>query len=215
MVSLRYFGPLLPALSLIIWPGQAQKADLAPMLLVRPLPQVAIAPGEVVRWPGPLAPTQTPAPAAVATPRPGPLVLLNSRLIVGLGGLSELNPKDIEKIVLYKGGAYSGTVTPAQWRSLDANGIIDVTLRKKLRLKSQSLAQLGRYLQAKGPVSYTLNGLPVASGTLRIATEAIEEIKVVRTLVGTTLSVRVYAIGRQPAKTYPPGTIMIRGTASH
>jgi len=212
MVSLRCLSPLVLALSLAAQPSQAQSTDLIPLLPVRP--RMPAAPGEVVVCqPTPLALAQAPSTAPVGARQPGPLVLLNSRLLVGLGGLSDLNPQDIEKIVLYK-GQNSGAVTPAQWRGLDANGIIAVTLKRKLRLKSQSLTQLGRYLQAKGPVSYTINGLPAASGTLRIANEAIEELKVLRTITGSTLSVRVYSLGSQPAKTYPPGTIMIRGTAS-
>lgn len=212
MVSLRCLGPLVLALSLAARPGQAQRTSLIPLLPVRPRMPAASG-AVVVRPPSPPALAQAIVTAPVGTRQPGPLVLLNSRVLVGLGGLSDLNPQDIEKIVLYK-GQNSGTSTPAQWRSLDANGIIAVTLKRKLRLKSRSLTQLGRYFQAKEPVNYTINGLPVANGTLRIANEAIEELNVLRTLTGSTLSVRVYSLGSQPAKTYPPGTIMIRGTAN-
>lgn len=193
--------------------GPISPLPLAPPVIVGPIPGGVLDPRREATV---SQATQAAEPTArarnLASPRP--LVLLNSRLIIGLDGMSGLNPENIEKISIYKGGNYPGAVAPAQWRSLATNGIIDVTLKHKVRLKSQSLAQLGHHLRAKEPVSYTINGLPAASGTLRIATEAIEEIKLVRTLAGTTLSVRVYSVSNQPTKTHPPGTIMIRGAAS-
>jgi hypothetical protein len=142
------------------------------------------------------------------------LVVLNSRLIAGLGGLGDLNPNDIENMAVYRGGGPNNP-TPAQWRELDANGLIAIKLKKhvKVRLKSQTLAQLGRHLQAQAPVSYTINDLP-ANGALRIATTSIAEIKLTRTAAGTTVGVWLRGGPSQPTKTYPPGTIMIRGTAS-
>jgi len=198
--------------------GHAGLAQRGPVSLLQPSqPTVALpVPAELLgplRKGGMAQAGATPATRPARPVVPGPLVILNARLITGLGGLDELSPDNIKKVAVYKGGNYP-SATPAQWRGLDANGIIDLTLKKKVRLKSQSLTQLGRSLQAKGPVSYTINGLPAASGTLRIVTAEIEELQVVRTLAGTTLHVRVYSVSNRPAKTYPPGTIMIRGTAS-
>jgi|GEM_PF-2907283 len=196
--------------------GLAQRGPLLPLQPSRPLVALPVPVGVLVPLRKAAAAPAAPAPATrSARPYvPGPLVLVNSRLITGLGGLDGLNPDNIKKIDIYKGGDYPGTTTPAQWRGLDENGIVDLTLKKKVRLKSQSLAQLGRHLQAKEPVSYTINGLPAASGTLRIVTAEIEEVKLVRTLAGTTLNVQVYAVSNRPPKIYPPGTILIRGTAS-
>jgi hypothetical protein len=145
------------------------------------------------------------------------LIVLNSQLIAslsGLSGLSDLNPNDIENMAVYKGGG-PPNATPTQWRELDANGLIAINLKKhvKVRLKSQTLAQLGRHLQAQGAVSYTINGLPTTNGSLRIATISIEEVKLARTAAGTTVGVWLRE-DSQPTRTYPPGTIMIRGTAS-
>ena len=216
MAALRYLSPLVLALSLAARPSLAQQADLTPLLPVRPLPRLPAAPGQVaVRRPAMPATPLPVASAAVGARQWPALVLLNSRLIAGLGGLGELKPKDIEKIDIYKGGDHPGTTTPAQWRGLDANGIIAVTLRKKARLKSQTLAQLGRHLQAKRPVSYTINGLPTANGALHIITASIEEIKMARTATGTIVGVWLLQGSSQPTKTYPPGTILIRGTAYH
>lgn len=216
MVSLRYFSPLVLALSLLSRSGQAQRADLTPL---QPLPRLPAAPDQVVRRPVAPVLTSPPASAPVVARQQGPLYLLNSRLLIGTDGLGKINPQDIDKLVVYKGTSNSATATPTQWRGLDANGIVAITLKKhvKRRLKSQSLAQLGRHLQAQGPVSYTINGLPAASGALRIATASITEINLVPTLSGTTVGVWLGGGPSQPTptptKTYPPGTIMIRGTA--
>lgn len=218
IVLLRYFSPLVLALSLIARPSQAQRADLTPLQPVQPLPQLPAAPGQVVRRPAAPAPPSPPATAPVVARQPGPLYLLNSQLLIGTNGLVKINPQDIDKLVVYKGGGNPTTTAPAQWRGLDANGIIAIMLKKhvKRRLQSQSLAQLGRHLQAQGLVSYIVNDLPAASGVLRIATASITEIRLARTFSGTTVGVWLGGGPSQPAstKTYPPGTNLIRGTAS-
>jgi hypothetical protein len=216
MVPFRYISLLVLALSLTSWTSQAQKTDLTPMVPVQPLPLPPLTLGKDVPLRRSTPTNRPPAPptAAVVPRQPGPLILLNSRVITGLGGLDAINPQDIKKIDVYKNADYPGHSTPAQWRSLAANGILDLTLTKKLRVKSQSLAQLGRYLKAKGQISYALNGLPTASGKLRIATEAIEEIKLVRTATSTTVDVWFLQVSSKPSPPRPPGTIMIRGTAS-
>lgn len=219
MLLLRYFSPLVLGFTLIAQPGQAQQTDLTPLLPVQPLPRLPTAPGQVVVR-HPVAPA--PAPSLASTPvvvrQPAPLYLVNSQLLIGSEGLRTINPQDIDKLVVYKGSGNPATTAPAQWRGLDANGIIAITLKKrvKARLKSQSLAQLGRHLQAQAPVSYTINGLPAAGGALRIATASIEEIKLTHTPSGTTVGVWLWKGLDQPTptKTYPPGTVMIRGTAS-
>lgn len=221
MVSLRYLNPLVFALGLAARPSHAQQADLAPLLPRQVLPQLPAAPNEVVvRRAAPPAPGLPPSSAVVAPRQPGPLFLLNSRLFVGPVGLGKINPQDIDKVIVYKGG-YPTTDTPVQWRGLDMNGIIAITLKKhvKARLKSQSLAQLARHLQAQGTVSYSINGLPAASGALRVATVSIAEMKLVRTPGGTTVGVWLQGglsqgEPSQLTKIYPPGTIMIRGMAS-
>lgn len=215
MDSFRYAGLLLLALCLSARPGQAQKTDLSPLLPVRPQALLPATLGQAIgRRPAPPVPDRPSAPATTAAGarQPSPLLVLNSRLITGMGGLSEINPRDIEKIVIYKG--YPGDATPAQWRSLAANGIIDMTLKKKIRLKSQSLAQLGRHLKVRGPIGYSINGQPATSSALRIATEGIEELKLARTGAGTTVGVWLLQSSSKPTPPHPPGTIMIRGTAS-
>ena len=215
MVSLRYLSPLVLALCLAARPGHAQQADLTPLAPVQPQ----------LRWPdvparGVAVPTGTEVAVAKrcrsSVPPPSRvLVLLNSQLIASLGGLGDFNPNDIENVTVYKGG---GPINPtsAQWRGLDANGLIAIKLKKhvKVRLESQTLAQLGCYLQAQGLVSYTINGLPTTNGSLRIATSSIEEIKLTRTAAGTTVGVWLREEPSQPTQAYPPGTIMLRGTAS-
>ena len=217
MFSLHYLSPLVLALSLAARPGQAQQADLTPLLPVQPRLLRPDGPGGAAK--GVAAPTPTEAAVAKrcrsSVPPPSRiLIVLNSQLIASLSGLSDLSPNDIENMAVYKGGGPTNA-TPAQWRELDANGLFAINLKKhvKVRLKSQTLAQLGRHLQAQGPVSYTINGLPTTNSSLRIATISIEEVKLARTAAGTTVGVWLRE-DIQPTRTYPPGTIMIRGTAS-
>lgn len=215
MSHLNCLGPLVLALGLTAQPSLAQKTALTPLVPVRAVPQLPVTPGQaIVRQP--MASASLPASTAVVAQQAMPLLLLESRMFIGVNDLSNINPQNIEKIVLYKGGD-SRTTTPALWRGLDANGIIVLTLKKKAKLKSQTLLQLGRHLQARGPVNYTLNGLPVASSALRIATASIEEVKLARTATGTTVGVwlRSAPSPSQSTKTYPPGTIMIRGAAAY
>ncbi|MDO7888009.1 hypothetical protein [Hymenobacter cheonanensis] len=126
--------------------------------------------------------------------------------------LNKLNPANIKRVIVYKGGNSMHATTPIQWRGLDRNGLIAIRLKKKRRLKSQTLAQLGRQLRVQGPISYTINDLP-ANGALCIATASIAEIKLARTPIGTTVGVWLLQEPSPLTKTYPLGTIMIQDTA--
>ncbi len=140
---------------------------------------------------------------------PEPLYLLNSSVIVGDGFLSGINPKDIKDIKIYKGAADA----PWPWRNLTAHGIVDLAI--PIRVQSRTFAQLGRWLKLTGPVGYLVNGLPVADSGLRIAPGAIAEIQITRATPaapGTTVAIRT---AKAPPRDYPPGTILIRGTAAH
>lgn len=118
-----------------------------------------------------------------------------------------LNPQKIESIIIYK----DTRNVPPQWRNLAGNGIIAITLKKKVRVKSWKFAHLSRQLKLRGPVSYAFNGLPLEDGHLRIVTKAIGKINLTRTTSGTVLEVSTPVA---PKPTYPPGTILIRGTAA-
>lgn len=215
MTHLRYLFLLVLALGSTAQPSLAQQTDLTPMAPVQAVPQLPATLGQPIVG-QPAASASLPASTAAVAQQPMPLLLLESWMFIGVNDLSNIHPQNIEKIVLYKGGD-SRTTTPALWRGLDANGIIVLTLKKKMRLKSQTLAQLSHHLQTQGPVSYTLNGLPVASGALRVATASIEEVKLTRTETGTTVGVWLRSVPgpSQSTKTYPPGTIMVRGAAAY
>ena len=125
-------------------------------------------------------------------------------------------PNDIEKLAVYK-----GVNTPWKWRSLTDNGIIDITLKdkNKAKLETKTLAQIGKWLQLSGPVSYSINGMPVGESDLRIATVAIGEVKVTRgtpTALNTLVNIQIAHLTPPPPAPDPSGKprIMIRGTAS-
>lgn len=134
-----------------------------------------------------------------------PLVLLNSRFIIGWGFLQTVEVISIEKVMVYK-----GQDTPLPWRILAANGVVDITFKKKMRVKSWTFTKLGHRLGLQGPICYFINDLPMADGNLRIARQAIGEVKVARVAAGSILSVKTL---EAPAKNYPFGTIMLRGIA--
>ncbi|WP_220235643.1 hypothetical protein [Hymenobacter ginsengisoli] len=151
----------------------------------------------------------TPIPAAVARPALAePLYLIN-KLIATNSVLCKIDPNAIEKIDIYKEAA----AAPPQWRSLLTDGIVSITTKRSVKLKSWSLAQLGNHLRIKGPVSYRINGRPVATPDLRIAREAIGAIHFTREPAGFLLDVQLVNQPMPPTP-HPPGTIMIRGTAA-
>ena len=140
---------------------------------------------------------------------PEPLYVFNSSVIVGGNVLSGINPRDIKELTIYKGPIDA----PWRWRGLAARGIIDFHIPTKV--KSKTFAQLGRWLKLTGPVSYLVNGLPVAEPNLRIAPAAIAEIQITRgtTTSGTVVNIRTAGLKPIPSEA-PPGTIWIRGTAA-
>lgn len=181
---------------------------------IAPLPPSQPAVVVPAPWQGVVITKAAPAAAApMARPArpvtPGPLLLLDTRLLIGGNYLAKVNPQDIQSLRLYKEPA----TTPAPWGELARYGIIDITLKKPLRGPSQRLAQLGKWLRARG-AAYLVNGMTVTNTSLRIATSAIKEITISYTLAGPVISVQVFSLADMPATPHPPGTIMIRGTAS-
>ena len=193
--------------------GVAQQGPVSPLAPVQPRVQPA-APTI-----GPL-PTASPtaAPTAQAPPRapqgPGPLLLVNTRFIIGGTTLARINPQDIQSVRVYKTAAG----TPEPWGELLRyhllSGILDLTLKKPLRLPSQRLAQLGHRLRVK-QAAYLLNGMAVTNTRLRIATSAIKEMTLSHTPTGPVISVQIYLLSDAPLTPHPPGTSMIRGAAAY
>jgi hypothetical protein len=146
-------------------------------------------------------------PAAHQAAWPEPVYLLDNKLIISNEYLVRaIDPQAIQAIQVYK----TNGSTPAQWRGLAANGIISITLKQKRRLKSWTFSQLGRRLQLAQPVSYTLNGVPIANADWRIARVAIGTIALMRGATGTVVELSTL---HAPQTVHPPGTIMIRGAA--
>ncbi|MBO2008827.1 hypothetical protein J4E00_07165 [Siccationidurans soli] len=130
------------------------------------------------------------------------MYVLNGQVIIDNSFLN-IMPDDIGKLDVYKSDA------PRKWRSLTAHGIIDITLKdkSKARMKTRTLAEIGKWLHVSGPVSYSINGMPVGESDLRIATVAIGEMKVTRaTAAAPTTSVNIqiaHHIPRHPPRTLP------------
>jgi hypothetical protein len=145
----------------------------------------------------------------VAVSRPQPIFLLNSEVIIASDGIQ---PAQIKTVMVYK-----GQDAPAQWRELVTYGIINITSKQKIKVKSSTLAAVGKKLGVSGPVRYTINTMPVANVDLRIALDALGEIKITRApeSAATTVAIGVRAPKPSALRQDPPGTIYIRGLAAY
>jgi hypothetical protein len=157
---------------------------------------------------------QPPARPAVSVPDqpsqtvlPPPFYLINSRVLVG-ASLAKVNPQGIADVCVYRDAN-----APAKWRGLATNGLIAIALKPYvlLRIKTKSIAAIGRGLDLRGPVTYQLEGLPLEDLTLRIATADIAKFDTQQTASSTVVNIR---LARTKSSTYPPGTILIRGVTS-
>ncbi|WP_201982358.1 hypothetical protein [Hymenobacter rubidus] len=213
----NWIPSLLLTTCCLAWlPGMAQPAAVAPIApkLATVSPDAPARQGVAVTPPPPDA---RPVPAAALVrpaATPGPLVLLNSSIVIDLTNPA-INPNDIDKLRIYKGAD-----APPQWRPLTAYGIIDITMKRKAKLKvtSRTLARIGRSLALSGTISYAVNGMPVAWTDLRIANDAIARIDITRAVASGSdvlVDVRISNHIPPPPAPDPSGKprIMIRGTA--
>jgi hypothetical protein len=140
------------------------------------------------------------------------LYLLSNELIIDGTMLSAVNPQNIKHMEVYK-----GSDAPRKWRSLTTYGIINITLKEKKKVKSQTFSELARKLGVSDPVQYTLNGMPVAADVnLRIARECVGEVTVLPVAPATsvtTVVIRLRPSPPRPPRHDAPGTIYIRGAA--
>jgi hypothetical protein len=184
-----------------------------PLTPVQPRVQLPATAAEILAKQKDAAVASTP-PATVtrvAMPWTQPLYLLNSEIIIA-PDLSGFPPSGIKAIAIYKGQ----DAPAAQWLGLTAHGIIDVEPKQKFKIRSRSLVDVGKTLDVSGPVRYTINAMPVADATLRIALDAIGEIKITRATSETlTTTVAISVRPPKPSPPPPPGTIYIRGLAAH
>ncbi|RAK70536.1 hypothetical protein [Hymenobacter edaphi] len=167
--------------------------------------------------PGPCALAQQPD-TSLRHPAPqpvrvgsGPIFLVNARLIVGDDGLAALDPNQILRLEVHKGGL----TTPAKWRSLAPHGILALTMKPGFPLNtiaSKSLPQLRRELKLARPVRFELDGLPLEDPTLRVATAAIAGLEVKQPATVADAPVINIRLVHRPSRPAKPG-IYIRGTA--
>jgi hypothetical protein len=205
-------------LSAVLYCGISQLSmaqQTRPVTPLTPMP-----PRLQVRAPREVVPTATKATAPsvpqatkdqIAKTTPQPLFLLNSEIIIA-PDFSGLQPANIKALKVYK-----GSDAPAPWRDLVTNGIIDVTPQQKIKPRIRTLAAVGKSLGLLEPVRYSVNAMPVKDGSLRIALEAIGEIKVTPATpeMPATLNITVRPPKPGSPRQVPPGTIYIRGVAAN
>lgn len=141
------------------------------------------------------------------------LLLLNSRILVGQQLLSHLSPRDIESVNVYKEGQ-----VPPGWTTALSSGLLDIKLKKGIRVHSKALGALKRQLHLKGAVRYEQYGQQLPGDFLRIATEDIGKVSV-REAGDTTIILLAnkpfLPASKPPAAPAGRQQIMIRGVASH
>ncbi|RYY14775.1 MAG: hypothetical protein EOO36_13715 [Cytophagaceae bacterium] len=168
-------------------------------------------------WPSPgLAQQAAPDAPAPARPVYKPVWLLDYQVIIGENELSVIKPGEIKKIDIYKANNI-----PAKWRGLAEHGIVALTMKHRVKLKTTTLSSLSRWLHLAGPVRFKLDGLPLEDPALRIALAGIAGLDVTRatpTAPGTVVDIRLVRTGPTPPPPGPvvpgqPLRILIRGTA--
>lgn len=181
-------------------PSRAQRAPIAPLVPVAvPIRPVSVKPQRTVS----VRIVDFPS----ITRSPSPLYLANSKIIFGDGALASINPQDMAKIAVYKGDNM-----PANWRTTPNNGVLDILLKKKVRVPSRSLTSLKRQLHLHGPVRFAIDGRPLPDASLRVATSAIGRLEVrPPEASGQAVELNILLTER-PLTANKPG-IWIRGTA--
>ena len=140
-----------------------------------------------------------------------PLQLFNSKIILSEGALARFNPQDIKEIMVYKGDDM-----PASWRLTPNGGVVDLLLKKGVRVPSRSLASLKRQAHLHGPVRFAIDGRLLPDATLRIATRSIKGLEARPALPDGSPAELNILLTKSPPTSYPPGKeprIMVRGTA--
>ncbi|MGY2134316.1 hypothetical protein ACW9KT_18940 [Hymenobacter sp. HD11105] len=195
--------------------GVAQRAAVPPLAPRPPASQVTPPRIEATPIAGESGapPDATPRFAPLSAPRvlaPEPLYLLGGELIINGTMFSTINPQHIKDVKIYK-----GRDAPRQWRDLATLGIINITLKEKKEVESQTFAALAKRVGVSGPVQYTLNGMPInTDARLRIAHEAVGEVTIVSATPATTVTtvaIRLRQAAPRPPCYTPLGTIYIRG----
>lgn len=193
----------------------AQRTAVLPLLPVNPTLQsspAAIAP--TVQWSLPAA-----LPVPPEASKPESLLLLNTSMIINSEVLSSICGRTSRCKNIKRGKVYQPTTVPRQWRSLAANDIVDVIVKKKAvaGVSSKTLAEIGEELKLSGAVSYAIDAMPVADASLRIATAAIGEIQVTPATAATPAALVTICIAHPaPAapRNVPPGPLRVRGAAA-
>ncbi len=204
---------LIAAASLLVRQGRAQRAPVAPLA---PIDAPAVVPIKVTGLGVLIEPRRTAATqaanfsaAAQSQPRiPWPLFLINSKIVIN-GALLNIYPRDIANIIVYKDDKM-----PANWRTTPNNGMIEIFLKKSMRVPSRSLASLKHQAHLHGPVRFAVDGQLLPDASLRVATSCIAKLEVRPAAhKGESAELNILLVEIPPTN-YPPGTIMIRGTAS-
>ena len=202
---------LLVASCMVGHSGWAQQAPVAPLAPVTP---VVVSPASGLRVETQTKQSAELALAAVTLKQnrpviPEPVYIINGHYLSNSNMLREIKPQQIAKIDIYKQGQ-----GPMHWWSLTSRGIVNITLKHRVKVKAKSLASIKREFGLHGPVRFELNGAAIQDELLQIFTDAIAGFDVTSATPGTSEKtvVNIRLVPYQP-KVYPPGTIMIRGLA--
>ena len=106
---------------------------------------------------------------------------------------------------------------PANWQLISNAGVINLHLKRGVRVPSRSLTSLKRQAHLTGPVRFAMDGRTLPDASLRVATRTIERLEVRPAQPDGSPAELNILLTKSPLTNFLPGKkprIMIRGTAS-
>lgn len=102
-----------------------------------------------------------------------PTYVINNHII---GSGLNINPNDIESINVFKGAEN----IPSQFRNLSKDGILFITLKKGIEIKTRSFKEIKDWLDIKEDVRFAVDGFYVDDMNLAVATSSICQLEVIK-----------------------------------
>jgi len=116
-----------------------------------------------------------------------PAYVINNHII---GSGLNINPNDIEAINVFKGAEN----IPPQFRNLSKDGILFITLKKGIEIKTRSFKEIKDWLDIKEDVRFAVDGFYVDDMNLVVATSSICQLEVIKKQVQNKLVPDVISI---------------------
>lgn len=146
-----------------------------------------------------------------------PLIMINSNIIMGLG---HINPNDISSLTVLKDGS-----VPANLANLSKFGIIMITLKKGVKIETNTLGDIKKRFNIDGKTRFAIDGYFTDDENLLVSAQDINEINLTwkkNKDASSDVTINIWMLAPEarkggvykPNPNDKPGTIYIRGLAS-